>query len=88
MFLNTDENPATGTGTLIIELEDVNDNTPIINEGSIKICNREATVLLSITDKDGPPYAAPFSVEPQGHTKKHWTAMMNETSKDNVFGSI
>ncbi len=85
MFLNTDENPATGTGTLIIELDDVNDNTPIINEGSIEICNREATVLLSITDKDGPPHAAPFSVEPQGHTKKNWTAVMNETSKDNVF---
>uniref|UniRef100_A0A8C1YYP1 Cadherin-1 n=1 Tax=Cyprinus carpio TaxID=7962 RepID=A0A8C1YYP1_CYPCA len=74
-----DENPATGTGTLIIELEDENDNAPIINEGSINICNREATVLLSITDKDGPLHAAPFSVEPQGDTKKNWTARMNET---------
>uniref|UniRef100_A0A671QXD7 Cadherin-1 n=1 Tax=Sinocyclocheilus anshuiensis TaxID=1608454 RepID=A0A671QXD7_9TELE len=74
-----DENPATGTGTLVIELEDVNDNAPIINEGSIEICNREATVLLSITDKDGALYAAPFSVEPQGDTKKNWTARMNET---------
>uniref|UniRef100_A0A673I2S2 Cadherin-1 n=1 Tax=Sinocyclocheilus rhinocerous TaxID=307959 RepID=A0A673I2S2_9TELE len=73
------ENPATGTGTLVIELEDVNDNAPIINEGSIEICNREATVLLSIADKDGPLYAAPFSVEPQGDTKKNWTARMNET---------
>uniref|UniRef100_A0A8C1LIH1 Cadherin-1 n=1 Tax=Cyprinus carpio TaxID=7962 RepID=A0A8C1LIH1_CYPCA len=74
-----DENPATGTGTLIIELEDENDNAPIINEGSINICNREATVFLSITDKDGPLHAAPFSVEPQGDTKKNWTARMNET---------
>lgn len=80
-----DENPATGTGTLVIELEDVNDNSPIINEESIEICNREAKVLLSITDKDGPLYAAPFSVEPQGDTKKSWTARMNETSKDNVY---
>ncbi|KTG39399.1 hypothetical protein cypCar_00017069 [Cyprinus carpio] len=74
-----DENPATGTGTLIIELEDENDNAPIINEGNINICNREATVFLSITDKDGPLHAAPFSVEPQGDTKKNWTARMNET---------
>ncbi|XP_042584394.1 B-cadherin-like [Cyprinus carpio] len=74
-----DENPATGTGTLIIELEDENDNAPIINEGSINICNREAKVFLSITDKDGPLHAAPFSVEPQGDTKKNWTARMNET---------
>uniref|UniRef100_A0A673G896 Cadherin 31 n=1 Tax=Sinocyclocheilus rhinocerous TaxID=307959 RepID=A0A673G896_9TELE len=78
-----DENPATGTGTLVIELEDVNDNAPIINEEIIEICNRKATVLLSITDKDGPLYAAPFSVEPHGDTKKNWTARMNETSKDN-----
>uniref|UniRef100_A0A8C2EJ60 Cadherin-1 n=1 Tax=Cyprinus carpio TaxID=7962 RepID=A0A8C2EJ60_CYPCA len=76
---NDDKNPATGTGTLIIELEDENDNAPIINEGSINICNREATVLLSITDIDGPLHAAPFSVEPQGDTKKNWTARMNET---------
>ncbi len=62
MCLNTDENPATGTGTLVVELEDVNDNAPIINEGSIEICNREATVLLSITDKDGPAYAAPLAL--------------------------
>ncbi|XP_073692657.1 B-cadherin [Garra rufa] len=69
----------TGTGTLEIKLEDVNDNAPVINERSIEICNRDATVLLSITDKDGPPYGAPFSVEPQGDTKKNWTARMNET---------
>uniref|UniRef100_A0A673G3G5 Cadherin 31 n=1 Tax=Sinocyclocheilus rhinocerous TaxID=307959 RepID=A0A673G3G5_9TELE len=85
LCLNTDENPATGTGTLVIELEDVNDNAPIINEEIIEICNRKATVLLSITDKDGPLYAAPFSVEPHGDTKKNWTARMNETSKDNVY---
>ncbi|XP_051757053.1 B-cadherin-like isoform X34 [Ctenopharyngodon idella] len=73
--------PATGTGTLIIELSDVNDNAPVINERIIKICNRGSTpVLLSITDKDGPPYAGPFTVETQGETSKNWSATMNETS--------
>lgn len=66
-------------------MEDVNDNAPVINEGSIKICNQEATVILSITDKDGPLYGAPFSVELQGDTKKNWNARMDETSKDNVY---
>ncbi|XP_026123944.1 B-cadherin-like [Carassius auratus] len=74
-----DKNPATGTGTLVIELGDVNDSDPIINEERIDICNREATVHLSITDKDGSPHADPFRVEPQGDTKKNWTAVMNET---------
>ncbi|XP_051757063.1 cadherin-1 isoform X4 [Ctenopharyngodon idella] len=73
--------PATGTGTLIIELSDVNDNAPVINERIIKICNRGSTpVLLSITDKDGPPYAGPFTVETQGETSENWSATMNETS--------
>ncbi|XP_056318145.1 B-cadherin [Danio aesculapii] len=75
---NDDDNPATGTGTLEIKVDDVNDNAPVINEEHIQICNREATVFLSITDKDGPPYAAPFSISLLGDTKKNWTAEMNE----------
>nr|XP_055072486.1 B-cadherin-like [Misgurnus anguillicaudatus] len=71
---------ATGTGTLIIELEDVNDNAPYINEREIKICNQEAPpVLLSITDKYLHPNAGPFSVETQGDTRKYWTARMNSS---------
>lgn len=33
----SDEVPATGTGTLIIQLEDVNDNAPIIEERAIRV---------------------------------------------------
>ncbi|KAG1941224.1 cadherin-4 isoform 1 preproprotein [Pimephales promelas] len=73
--------PATGTGTLVIELEDVNDNAPVINERNIRICNRgSAPVLLSISDKDGPPHAGPFRVEPLGETSKNWSASMNASS--------
>lgn len=36
--ISLDEVPATGTGTLIIQLEDVNDNAPVIEERSIKVC--------------------------------------------------
>uniref|UniRef100_A0A3B1IJG7 Cadherin domain-containing protein n=1 Tax=Astyanax mexicanus TaxID=7994 RepID=A0A3B1IJG7_ASTMX len=59
--------PATGTGTLVIELEDVNDNAPVIEEREITVCNKDpVTVLVSVTDKDGPSFAAPFTVELQG----------------------
>ncbi|XP_073669521.1 uncharacterized protein [Paramisgurnus dabryanus] len=78
---NDAEARATGTGTLIIELEDVNDNAPYINEREIKICNQEAPpVLLSITDKDLHPNAAPFSVDTYGDTMKNWTAKMNDSA--------
>nr|XP_055072568.1 B-cadherin-like [Misgurnus anguillicaudatus] len=77
---NDESARATGTGTLIIELEDVNDNAPYINEREIKICNQEAPpVLLSITDKDLHPNAGPFSVETYGDTMKNWTAKMNDS---------
>ncbi len=72
--------PATGTGTLVIDFENVNYNAPVINERNKKVCNcGSAPVFLSITDKDGPPFAAPFSVETQGETSKNWSTSMNET---------
>lgn len=40
-----DDVPATGTGTLIIQLEDVNDNAPTIEERSIRVCLLSQTRL-------------------------------------------
>ncbi|XP_034755127.1 B-cadherin [Etheostoma cragini] len=77
---DNDEVQATGTGTLIIQLEDVNDNAPIIEERAIKVCNKQsAQQLLTVTDKDGPGFAAPYSVSLQGMSKNNWTARMNES---------
>ncbi|KAL4593305.1 B-cadherin-like isoform X1, partial [Arapaima gigas] len=56
--------PATGTGTLVVSLKDVNDNAPTIDEREIKICNQDPEpVLLSVSDKDGPGFGAPYRVE-------------------------
>ncbi|XP_070696560.1 B-cadherin-like [Pempheris klunzingeri] len=81
-----DEVPATGTGTLVIHLEDVNDNAPTIDKrGVIKVCKEGSPPqLLSVTDKDGPGFAAPYSVSLQGTSKFNWTARMN----DNKTGII
>uniref|UniRef100_A0A3B3VBC3 Cadherin-1 n=1 Tax=Poecilia latipinna TaxID=48699 RepID=A0A3B3VBC3_9TELE len=50
-----DQIPATGTGTLIIKLEDVNDNAPVVEDRSFQVCNKKpAHQLLTVTDKDGP----------------------------------
>lgn len=80
--------PATGTGTLVLVLEDVNDNAPIIEDRVIQVCNKEsAPVLLSVTDKDGPGYTFPFRVELLGDGKNNWTASMNDSSRfyfDNI----
>uniref|UniRef100_A0A3Q3GSI1 Cadherin-1 n=1 Tax=Labrus bergylta TaxID=56723 RepID=A0A3Q3GSI1_9LABR len=78
---DNDDVPATGTGTLLIQLEDVNDNAPTIVDRTIRVCNKKtAPQLLSVTDKDGPGFAAPYSVSLDGPSKTNWTARMNETS--------
>uniref|UniRef100_A0A3P9ML34 Cadherin domain-containing protein n=1 Tax=Oryzias latipes TaxID=8090 RepID=A0A3P9ML34_ORYLA len=52
---DNDPVPATGTGTLVIILEDVNDNPPFIEERNITVCmDASAPVLLTVTDRDGP----------------------------------
>ncbi|XP_078129366.1 cadherin-1-like isoform X2 [Sander vitreus] len=77
---DNDEVPATGTGTLTIQLEDVNDNAPTVEERAIKVCNkRSAQQLLTVTDKDEPGFGAPYSVSLQGMAAKNWTARMNES---------
>ncbi|XP_053472842.1 cadherin-1 [Ictalurus furcatus] len=80
LAVDNDDLPATGTGTLVIELQDVNDNAPIIEDRVIKICNKHSSPLvLSVTDKDGPGFGPPFSVLLQGDGKNNWTARMNDT---------
>ncbi|XP_062257751.1 B-cadherin-like isoform X2 [Platichthys flesus] len=80
---------ATGTGTLIIQLEDVNENAPIIEERTIKVCNKEsAPQLLSVTDKDGPGFAAPYSVSLQGMSKNNWTARRNDSKTGIVLNLV
>ncbi|MBN3299423.1 CADH1 protein, partial [Amia calva] len=80
LAIDNDEVPATGTGTLLIRLEDVNDNAPAIDQRDARFCNEESEpILLSITDEDGPSFSGPFSVELQGDSRNNWTATMNET---------
>ncbi|KAF4094396.1 hypothetical protein AMELA_G00014610 [Ameiurus melas] len=80
LAVDNDDLPATGTGTLVIELQDVNDNGPIIEDRVINICNKDSSPrILSVTDKDGPGFGPPFSVLLQGDGKNNWTAKMNET---------
>ncbi|XP_023818903.1 cadherin-1-like [Oryzias latipes] len=72
--------PATGTGTLIIILEDVNDNAPAIVERETQICKHQRTpALLSIVDKDEAAHSAPYSVAVHEKYSANWTAKMNES---------
>uniref|UniRef100_A0A3P9HFL8 Cadherin domain-containing protein n=1 Tax=Oryzias latipes TaxID=8090 RepID=A0A3P9HFL8_ORYLA len=80
---DNDPVPATGTGTLIIILEDVNDNAPAIVERETQMCRHQdasAPVLLTVTDRDGPLHSAPYNVMVHEASKPKWSAQMNSNS--------
>lgn len=58
--------PATGTGTLLITLEDVNDNAPFIYPTAAEVCDDAknlSVVILGASDKDLHPNTDPFKFE-------------------------
>ncbi|XP_064414708.1 cadherin-13 isoform X2 [Latimeria chalumnae] len=87
LFLAIDNgNPsATGTGTLIITVEDVNDNPPYIYPTLAKVCEDSkdlSVVVLGAADKDLHPNADPFKFElgKQPGLEKTWKiAKVNNT---------
>ncbi|XP_042653562.1 cadherin-1 [Tyto alba] len=65
---------ATGTGTLLLHLQDVNDNGPTPEPRIFDICNRQPEVqTLNIVDKDLPPNTYPFQAELQHGSGANWT---------------
>ncbi|XP_075138145.1 cadherin-13-like [Leptodactylus fuscus] len=69
--------PATGTGTLQITLEDVNDNAPYIYPTTAKLCedSKDLNVItLGASDKDLHPNSDPFKFElgKQSMSDKSW----------------
>ncbi|XP_019749817.1 cadherin-13 isoform X1 [Hippocampus comes] len=58
--------PATGTGTLVIHLEDYNDNAPYVVPSVARVCEDAHDMNVAIVggrDKDLPPNGAPFKIE-------------------------
>ena len=64
----------TGTGTLLLLLQDVNDNGPTPEPRSFEICSRQPEKqILSIVDKDLPPHTYPFKAALEHGSSNNWT---------------
>nr|XP_020458662.1 cadherin-13 isoform X2 [Monopterus albus] len=68
VFIATDNGspPATGTGTLVINLEDYNDNVPYVVPSVAQVCEDAHDMNVAIVggrDRDLPPNGAPFKIE-------------------------
>ncbi|NXO26307.1 CADH1 protein, partial [Cisticola juncidis] len=69
----------TGTGTLLLLLEDVNDNGPVPEPRSFDICQRQPEEqTLKIIDKDLPPNTYPFKAELMHGSSSNWTVRVKE----------
>uniref|UniRef100_A0A8B9NTK8 Cadherin-1 n=1 Tax=Apteryx owenii TaxID=8824 RepID=A0A8B9NTK8_APTOW len=65
---------ATGTGTLLLVLQDVNDNGPTPEPRFFDICNRQPEEqMLTIVDKDLPPNTYPFQAALEHGSSTNWT---------------
>ncbi|KFV72416.1 Cadherin-1, partial [Struthio camelus australis] len=65
---------ATGTGTLLLVLQDVNDNGPMPEPRFFDICNRQPEEqTLTIVDKDLPPNTYPFQAALEYGSGTNWT---------------
>ncbi|XP_045674560.1 cadherin-3 isoform X2 [Phyllostomus hastatus] len=81
VVLATDDGspPATGTGTLLLTLMDVNDHGPVPEPRRITVCNQSPVPqVLNITDKDLPPHTSPFQAQLTHNSDLYWTAEVSE----------
>lgn len=65
-FVSLGSPPATGTGTLIITLEDENDNAPYVFPSVARVCEDAKdinVVVIGGRDKDIHPNTDPFKIE-------------------------
>ncbi|KAI5619855.1 desmocollin-1 [Silurus asotus] len=70
-----DTSQKTGTGTVLILIEDVNDNVPIITKPDQVLCSKSGTggsVRIEAKDLDQKPYSDPFTFELEGENAEQW----------------
>ncbi|XP_075694665.1 EP-cadherin-like [Rhinoderma darwinii] len=66
---------ATGTGTLVLQVLDINDNGPIPSPRAFTICSRSPEPYeFTISDADLPPNTHPYKVELTHGSDMTWTA--------------
>ncbi|XP_037539769.1 cadherin-like protein 26 [Nematolebias whitei] len=74
------EPPLTGTATLSIHINDVNDNAPLLTVNTIDMCQSDETSHANITalDLDEEPYSGPFRFKLLEDTENKWRVEPNQ----------
>ncbi|XP_055992109.1 cadherin-1 [Sorex fumeus] len=75
---------ATGTGTLLLHLIDVNDNAPEPDPRRLDFCQRDPhPQVINIIDRDLPPNTEPFTAELTHGASVNWTIQFTDEEKRN-----
>ncbi|KAJ0011585.1 hypothetical protein NQD34_012560 [Periophthalmus magnuspinnatus] len=79
-----DGSSKSGTGTVVIQVEDENDNIPKLPTGELVLCEKEGTlgsVLLVAQDEDRSPFAEPFAFSLPNNDNGQWSVTkLNDTA--------
>ncbi|KAK1795897.1 hypothetical protein P4O66_009010, partial [Electrophorus voltai] len=70
-----DQSQKTGTGTVMILIEDVNDNVPVVPESNLVVCTmdgKRGSALVDAVDYDQTPYSGPFTFELASGVTRKW----------------
>uniref|UniRef100_A0A8D2JI29 Desmoglein 1 n=1 Tax=Varanus komodoensis TaxID=61221 RepID=A0A8D2JI29_VARKO len=72
----------TATGTIVVTVQDVNDNCPIVTEEIRQVCVKNPSVIITAKDPDAHPYGPPFKFTIVAHSPENsWDIrIVNETS--------
>ncbi|NXP78792.1 CAD15 protein, partial [Ramphastos sulfuratus] len=86
------EPPLSATGTLSIEILEVNDHAPVLQPTTAVVCGRPGrggNVLLGATDSDRPPHGAPFHFQLSPQLARNWsiTRFNGETTPTSTCSS-
>lgn len=77
---------ATGTGTLLLVLSDVNDNAPIPEPRNMQFCQRNPKPhVITILDPDLPPNTSPFTAELTHGASVNWTIEYNDAEQESLI---
>ncbi|XP_065755135.1 cadherin-1 isoform X2 [Phocoena phocoena] len=88
LIIATDDGspPATGTGTLLLFLDDVNDNGPIPEPRIMDFCQRDPQpLIINIIDPDLPPNTSPFTAELTHGASVNWTIEYNDQEHESLL---
>ncbi|KAM6349452.1 desmoglein-4-like [Podargus strigoides] len=62
----------TATGTIVLSLQDTNDNCPTINSELRKVCMHSPSVIITAKGIDGASYGTPFTFSIHGEPQTTW----------------